>query len=205
INPFRYRGYYQDEETGFYYLNSRYYDPQVKRFLNADDPSYLGANGDLQAYNLYAYCSNNPVMGYDPLGRWTISFALSFSITFFDVFGISISAFVTLDEEGNVALQTSYADITQNGGVGLPAVNFSSNIFVTKEKNYRKLEGQGISISGGYENFGGELLFSTDESFSGIGFTLFNFFGDSLFDVNFNVLLTNTRTSLVLAEGWKWK
>ena len=70
INPFRYRGYYYDSETGLYYLNSRYYDPQTRRFINADDISYLGANGDLQAYNLYAYCSNNPVMGYDPMGTW---------------------------------------------------------------------------------------------------------------------------------------
>ena len=73
INPFRYRGYYQDEETGFYYLNSRYYDPQVKRFLNADDPSYLGANGDLQSCNLYSYCSNNPVMYADPNGNLAVS------------------------------------------------------------------------------------------------------------------------------------
>lgn len=70
--PFRYRGYYFDSETGFYYLNTRYYDPKICRFINADDISYLGANGDLQAYNLYAYCSNNPVMladygGNDPV------------------------------------------------------------------------------------------------------------------------------------------
>ena len=69
INPFRYRGYYYDTETGLYYLNSRYYDPQVKRFINADDISYLGANGDMQGFNLYAYCSNNPVNMYDFDGR----------------------------------------------------------------------------------------------------------------------------------------
>ena len=81
INPFRYRGYYQDEETGFYYLNSRYYDPHVKRFINADDPSYLGANGDLQSYNLYAYCSNNPIMLVDPNGCFANN----------DIFGATIS------------------------------------------------------------------------------------------------------------------
>ena len=69
-NPFRYRGYYYDTETGFYYLQSRYYDPVVGRFISPDDESYLGANGDLISYNLYAYCSNNPVMGYDPSGHW---------------------------------------------------------------------------------------------------------------------------------------
>lgn len=68
LNPFRYRGYYFDSETGYYYLNSRYYDPQVKRFISADAIGYLGANGDLISYNLYAYCSNNPVMHIDPSG-----------------------------------------------------------------------------------------------------------------------------------------
>ena len=45
INPFRYRGYYQDNETGWYYLNSRYYDIDTLRFVTMDDICYLGANG----------------------------------------------------------------------------------------------------------------------------------------------------------------
>ena len=69
INPFRYRGYYYDTETGFYYLNSRYYDPQVGRFINAD--GIIGANGDIMGYNMFAYCSNNPVMCVDPTGCYS--------------------------------------------------------------------------------------------------------------------------------------
>ena len=69
-NPLRYRGYIYDTETGFYYLQSRYYDPAIGRFINPDGTEYLGANGDLVSFNLYAYCSNNPVMGYDPIGNW---------------------------------------------------------------------------------------------------------------------------------------
>ena len=69
-NPFRYRGYYYDTESGFYYLQSRYYDPEVGRFLNADET--LGANRDVTAYNLYAYCSNNPVMYADPGGEASV-------------------------------------------------------------------------------------------------------------------------------------
>ena len=66
-NPFRYRGYYYDEETGFYFLNSRYYDPEVKRFINAD---CLFLAGDaITGANMYAYCNGNPVMGIDPTGR----------------------------------------------------------------------------------------------------------------------------------------
>ena len=68
-NPFRYRGYYYDTETRFYYVSSRYYDPEIGRFINADDIAYLGMGG-LTSYNLFAYCGNNPVMGYDPYGTF---------------------------------------------------------------------------------------------------------------------------------------
>ena len=71
INPIRYRGYYYDTDTGFYYLQSRYYDPAIKRFISAD--TYINANGDLLGFNMYAYCGNNPVMGYDPTGEIVIS------------------------------------------------------------------------------------------------------------------------------------
>ena len=65
-NPFRYRGYYYDEETGFYFLNSRYYDPEVKRFINAD--CLFVAGDELTGANMYAYCNGNPVMFRDPSG-----------------------------------------------------------------------------------------------------------------------------------------
>ena len=70
INPFRYRGYYYDTETKLYYLNSRYYDPEVGRFINADDVQYLGENGDFVNYNLFAYCANNPVKTVDENGKF---------------------------------------------------------------------------------------------------------------------------------------
>ena len=60
-----------------YYLQSRYYDPVVGRFISPDDPAYIGANGDFISYNLYAYCSNNPVMGYDPQGTFDWKTCLS--------------------------------------------------------------------------------------------------------------------------------
>ena len=67
LNPFRYRGYYYDTETGYYYLNSSYYDPTVGRFLNGD--AFLGINGGILGYNLFAYCNNNPVIYSDPSGN----------------------------------------------------------------------------------------------------------------------------------------
>ena len=66
INPLRYRGYYFDTETGFYYLQSRYYDPVVSRFINAD--KYASTGTGLLSYNMFAYCQNNPVNYSDPQG-----------------------------------------------------------------------------------------------------------------------------------------
>ena len=68
-NPFRYRGYYYDEESGLYYLNSRYYDPQTGRFINAD--SYLSTGRGTVAQNMYAYADNSPVMNTDSCGNYT--------------------------------------------------------------------------------------------------------------------------------------
>ena len=68
-NPFRYRGYYYDTETGLYYLNSRYYNPEIGRYLNADK-AIPGVGGDIRGYNLFSYCMNNPINMSDPNGQW---------------------------------------------------------------------------------------------------------------------------------------
>ena len=67
INPLRYRGYYYDNETGFYYLQSRYYDPVNRRFINADSLASTG-QGSLGT-NMFAYCNNEPVQRFDPTGH----------------------------------------------------------------------------------------------------------------------------------------
>ena len=67
---FRYRGYYFDDETGFYYLQSRYYDPTICRFVSADQYELLGTlSQTLGQLNLYAYCNNNPIMYADETGE----------------------------------------------------------------------------------------------------------------------------------------
>ena len=72
INPLRYRGYYYDSETGFYYLQSRYYDPEIGRFINADSYASTDATG-LLSTNMFAYCENDPVNRSDPSGEfWNI-------------------------------------------------------------------------------------------------------------------------------------
>ena len=67
---FRYRGYYYDDETGFYYLQSRYYDPSLCRFISADQYELVGMlSQTLGQINLYAYCNNNPIMYTDESGE----------------------------------------------------------------------------------------------------------------------------------------
>ena len=66
-NPFRYRGYYYDNESGLYYLQARYYDAAVGRFINAD--GFTSTGQGLFGNNMYAYCLNNPISYTDPSGR----------------------------------------------------------------------------------------------------------------------------------------
>ena len=67
LNPFRYRGYYYDTESGFYYLMSRYYDPVTHRFVNAD--GYFQSGQDILDANTFSYCTNNPVNNSDSNGE----------------------------------------------------------------------------------------------------------------------------------------
>ena len=75
-NNLRYRGYYLDSDLGLYYLQSRYYDPNTYRFINAD--GYLSTGQGILGYNMYAYCNNNPVNYVDYGGNspWLIVAAI---------------------------------------------------------------------------------------------------------------------------------
>ena len=74
LNPFRYRGYYYDRVLGLYNLVSRYYDPQVCRFISPDTISILDKTKlDINGLNLYMYCNDNPIMFVDPSGHSALS------------------------------------------------------------------------------------------------------------------------------------
>ena len=95
INPIRYRGYYYDEDTKLYYLINRYYDPEVGRFINADDIKYLDPE-TLGGINLFAYCNNNPVMYVDPMGTsWLLAFAIVALFLFTPVGGVAAQVVAT--------------------------------------------------------------------------------------------------------------
>jgi len=80
LNPFRYRSYYYDTETNLYFLKSRYYDPEIGRFITIDDISYLNPD-NVNGLNLYAYCLNNPVMFSDPNGHAVVSFIVGLLVS----------------------------------------------------------------------------------------------------------------------------
>ena len=76
-NNLRYRGYYLDSDLGLYYLQSRYYDPNTYRFINAD--GYLSTGQGILGYNMYAYCNNNPVNYVDYYGNWCAKICFDWS------------------------------------------------------------------------------------------------------------------------------
>ena len=78
INPLRYRGYYYDNETGFYYLQSRYYDPANRRFINAD--VYASTGQGFVGTNMFAYCVNNPVFLTDKDGNFAIAIGIGAAV-----------------------------------------------------------------------------------------------------------------------------
>ena len=118
LNPFLYRGYYYDTETGLYYLNSRYYDAQTGRFLNADDTGILLEDQEnLTEHNLFAYCLNNPVNMADDDGgiAWWIAAAVGGAA--FDtaayIIGAAVSGQkVTWAGVGKAALTGAVAGVT---------------------------------------------------------------------------------------------
>ena len=71
INPFRYKGYYYDEETGWFWLSSRYYSSELCRFISSDFVDYLEPES-INGLNLYSYAKNNPIMYYDSSGHSAI-------------------------------------------------------------------------------------------------------------------------------------
>ncbi|MBO5207041.1 MAG: hypothetical protein J6C09_05595 [Clostridia bacterium] len=122
-NPLTYRGYYYDQDLGLYYLNARYYDSVTHRFVSADGAEYLGANGDINSYNLFAYCSNNPVNCVDPSGHFVItlsSFLIGIAIGAGVGASISVGTTVCLDflDDGKIFNGSIGADEYLGNAVG---------------------------------------------------------------------------------------
>ena len=102
-NPFRYRGYYYDADLGMYYLQSRYYDPNTCRFINAD--GYVSTGQGVLGYNMFAYCGNNPVMSVDPSGE-----SSSFALFIVSTVAYSIIAFISSSILDGLSYEDSCGD-----------------------------------------------------------------------------------------------
>ena len=173
-NPIRYRGYYWDSDLNMYYLMTRYYDPQIGRFINADTPKYLQPN-TINGLNLYAYCGNNPVMNVDPSGHFLIALGV---IAFFVFAAVAIV----------VAVGTATAIIAEVAGevgerIG-DALEKPVDKFLQKLKRMLNLTpdnvhdmGSGIindaqnssEYHSSYDNLGGENIFEAMwEEFNGL-------------------------------------
>ncbi|MBQ7602143.1 MAG: RHS repeat-associated core domain-containing protein, partial [Lachnospiraceae bacterium] len=129
-NPYLYRGYRYDHETGLYYLQSRYYDPETGRFVNADEVM-AGTNTSVEGYNLFSYCYNNPVNMIDSDGqlpKWLVD--LIEDLKNFDLF----------NQSEEKALESHYSSIYKGAPVirieGDRSFSFGA-IFFTKESNNR--------------------------------------------------------------------
>ena len=164
-NPLRYRGYVYDTDTELYYLQSRYYDPQIGRFINAD--SLVTTGNGMASSNIFAYCNNNPIMGCDPCGtcfhRWdfwndcedcggqtiedkwndycenglTLVFTVGVSGSVnLGAFDVSGSFEVAADLKGNVQIVGSFSfDVTTTGAISA-SVGVCGSAYVMPDTSY---------------------------------------------------------------------
>ncbi|MBR0159349.1 MAG: RHS repeat protein, partial [Clostridia bacterium] len=115
-NPIRYRGYYYDAESDLYYLNARYYDPQIRRFISSDSVDYLGYNGNYCGWNMYSYCGNNPIIRADYNGKWWIIVAIAVFVT-----GSCLAmSGCSKQNKNNYGNAYSYKDLKTSGGYYTP-------------------------------------------------------------------------------------
>lgn len=168
-----------------YYLKSRYYDPEICRWINADDASNLGANSDFASLNLFAYCGNNPVSRKDESGElWEI---IAIGAVVGAVIG-GVSAGMKGGNIGDIVLSTMEGAVTGglcaagNGGIIAGAAIHGIYIGATSEGNEttRLMKGAAAFVStlfwGGFGNFVTKGL---------TGF--YSLLGNILFDFNFGV------------------
>ncbi len=117
-NPYRYRGYRYDNETGLYYLQSRYYNPVWGRFINAD--SFGGKTGELLSHNLFIYCQNNPIMYLDETGHFlTAALAVVYVVALASVAVLTVAFELTQTLNRTHSEAPSESDIAKITAVGL--------------------------------------------------------------------------------------
>lgn len=97
INPMRYKGYYYDSETKYYWLNSRFYVPSWRRFLSPDSLDYLDSE-NINGLNLYCYCMNDPLNLYDPTGHSAVLIGLIIGA----LIGFGTATYIDYQDDGQI-------------------------------------------------------------------------------------------------------
>ena len=165
-NPFRYRGYYFDSDTGLYYLNSRYYDANVGRLINTDTYEILGKQTNLYDKNLFAYCDNNPIIRIDAGGYiWETVFdvaSLGLSIIEVAVNPADPWAWAGLagDTLDLIPFVTGVGEITRGVKVSRKIISSSDNV-IDAAKTTRKIAS---TSTGSYE-----IIFKSGKNYVGKG------------------------------------
>ena len=116
-NPFRYRGYYYDTDLGMYYLQSRYYDARIGRFINAD--GYVSTGQGLTGNNMFAYCGNNPVNRVDPNGEGWLGVVVLVVFLVFTLTSCSSSKVVEEITEESINLYSDTEGKRQEGKINV--------------------------------------------------------------------------------------
>ena len=134
LNPFRYRSYYFDTETNLYFLKTRYYDPEICRFITIDDLAYLDADS-INGLNLYAYCTNNPISKYDPTGKfpWLLAAAV---MLFTPIGGMVTQAAVSAVSYAGIAVASVFDSDIRNdmNAIGWNPLNNDASISANANK-----------------------------------------------------------------------
>ena len=158
LNPYRYRSYYQDEETSFYYLQSRYYDAKVGRFLNMDNILYLGIDTNVynNSYNLFGYCENNPVnysdsTGTKPTKKQMIKFVNKYMGGWYNSFGKQVFYWGYHSPQSVAGYCDVYDNVARLAGANISTVKITCR----NGKNWRFQFWKG-SYAYGYM-YGGEI------------------------------------------------
>lgn len=176
-NPLRYRGYYYDNETGYYYLQSRYYDPSICRFINADNAIYAKIQIDYKSgINIFVYSCDNPINYSDPDGHWVLSLGLEFEAS--AIWGVYGGVSINFDGKGNIVIAYC-AGITFTTNVTASLYGYVS--YNHRASSATSIKGWSISVGCSYSSgvklggSGGLSIGLSDKSATGVTSLSFGF------------------------------